>query len=140
MLLASAILRGQTGQCRLLESHVRLNPFQASSNSNVGQFSFVAGDTEITRVFRHDESGLDITVSVDIYKGVVKHEPTRIGIAILPGAKTGKIFDAINDTSEAVSVFDNHWRFLSVNRTVRKNDLFYTFTFSCERTPRKRSH
>jgi len=34
----------------------------------------------------------------------------------LPGSKTDRVFDAVDGASEAVSVFDNHGRFLSVNR------------------------
>jgi hypothetical protein len=100
----------------------------------------VSRDTPIIKVFRHDESGLDVSVGVEVFKGIFKNEPTRIRIAILPGSKTDQVFEAVDGASEAVSVFDNHWRFLSVNRTVAQNDLFYTFTFSCERPLRKRSH
>ena len=139
MLLAVGILRSQTLQCRLVESHVRLKPFQASSNSDVGQFSVAPESTPITKVFRHADSGLDVSVGVEVFK-VFKNEPTRIRIAVLPGSKTDQAFDAADGTAEAVSFFDNHWRGLSVNRTVAQNDLFYTFTFDCGRKLRKRSH
>ena len=139
VLLSSGVVRAQTGGCRLIESSVRHNPFQASSNELVGQFPLMRGDLPITKVFRHDESGLDISVGVEVFKGIFKHEPTRIRVALLFGPKPEELFRADIDESEAVSIYDNHWRFLSVNRTVARNDVFYTFTFSCERTLRKRS-
>jgi len=108
MLMALGSSRGQTPQCRLVESHVRLKPFQASSKSEVGQFPLVSGDTPITKVFRHDESGLDVSVGVEVFKGIFKSEPTRIRIALLPGSKTDQVFDAVDGASEAVSIFDNH--------------------------------
>gem|GEM_PF-1619006 len=126
-------------QCRLLESHFHLKPFQASSRSDVGRFSVSPEDMPVTKVFRHDESGLDVSVGVDAFKGtIMKSDPPRIRVAISPGSNIADVFDVVNGSSEAVSVFDNHWRFLSVNRTIAHNDRFYTFTFSCERTLRKR--
>jgi hypothetical protein len=138
ILLTAGVPRDQTVECRLVESHVRLKPFQASSNSAVGQFSFVSGDTPITKVLRHDESGLDVTVGVDLFK-ISENDPTRIRIAILPGSKTNDIFGSGAESSEAVSIFDKHWRALWVNRTVAKEDLLYTFTLSCGRPLKNRS-
>ena len=140
VLILSSVAHGQPAGCRLTESHVRHNPFQASSNELVGQFSLVLDDMPITKVFRHNDSGLDVSVGVEVFKGIFKGEPTRIRVGLLVGSKTEQVFDAVNDASEAVSVYDNHWRFLSVNRTIARNDVFYTFTFSCERPLRKRSH
>jgi len=106
----------------------------------VGQFSVTPQDSPVTRVFHDDESGLDVSVGFEAFKGIPKTKSTDIRIGILAGSKTDQVFDAADGTAEAISIFDNHWRWLSVNRTVARNDLFYTFTFSCGRTSRKRSH
>jgi len=140
MVLASGVISAQTSSCRLIESSVRLNPFQASSNNLVGTFPVVLRDTPITKTFRHDESGLDVSVGVDVIKGILKDKPTRIRVAISFGSKPEQVFDVANQASEAESIFDNRWRFLSVSRTIARNDRFYTFTFSCGRTLRKHSH
>lgn len=140
VLVLSSVASSQTPTCSLTESWVHHNPFQASSNELVGQFPLVLDDMPVTKVFRHNESDLDISVGVEVFKGIFKGEPTRIRVALLLGAKVERVFDAVNNASEAVSVYDNHWRFLSVNHTVARNDRLYTFTFSCGRPLRKRSH
>lgn len=140
LVLLSNLTHGQTQSCQLTESWVHRNPNQASSNQLVGQFPLIVGDEPITKVFRHEETGLDVSVGVEVFKGIFKGEPTRIRVALLVGSKSEQVFDVSSDASEAMSVYDNHWRFLSVNRTVARNDRLYTFTFSCERSLRKRSH
>jgi hypothetical protein len=140
ILVLSSVAQSQTAGCRLMESWVRHNPFHASSNELVEQFPLVLNEMPITKVFRHDESGLDVTVGVEVFKGISKGVPTRIRVALLFGSRPEQLFGADIDASEAVSVYDNHWRLLSVNRTIARGDRLYTFTFSCERPVKKRSH
>lgn len=140
LVLLSSVAHGQAQTCHVTESWVRRAPFHASSNELVGKFPLIVGDEPIKKVFRHDETGLDISVGVEVFKGVFDGEPTRIRMVLLLGAKPEQVFDVSSEASEVMTVYDNHWRFLSVDRTVARNDRLYTFTFSCERPFRKRSH
>jgi len=138
LFLLASVARGQTQTCQLIESWVHFKPFQASSNELVGKFPLVTVDRPITKVFRHEETGLDVSVGVEVMKGSSDDAPpTAIRVALVVGSKTNQVFDS-TEASEAMAVYDKHWRYLSVSRNVTRNDRLYTFTLFCERLPRKR--
>jgi len=129
---------GQTKVCRLTESWVHRTPFQASSRELVGTFPLTVDDQPVRKLFRHEESGLDVSVAVDTFTLTGEKTPIYIRIALAFDSKPEQLFGAFSDESEAVSVYDKHWRILSVSRSIAVADRFYTFTFSCERWPSKK--
>lgn len=136
-LLAPGLAVGQTEVCRLTESWVHRTPFQASSNELVGTFPLILEDKPIRKLFRHEESGVDVSVGVETFTLMDKSASTQIRIALAFGSKPEELFGAFSDESEARSVYDKHLRILSVGRSILVGDRFYTFTFSCERVPPK---
>jgi hypothetical protein len=142
--LSPSVIAAQTETCTLTQSWVHRVPFQSSSRELIGTFPFVVEDKliedkQLAKLFRHDETGLDISVGIEIVKGMTKKEPYMIRVGLAFSARPDQLFDAFGESSQAVSVYDKHWRVLSVNRTVSRNDRVYTFAFTCERTRRKRS-
>jgi hypothetical protein len=96
----------------------------------------------ISKLFHHDTSGLDISVGVDYMKANLdpKAPSTILRVALAFAAKPDDVFDA-TDGVYADSVYDKHWRMVSVSKRIAQDDRVYTFTFGCERLPpKKRLH
>lgn len=134
----------QTPTCSLTTFWVRQTPFASSSRWLVGTFPLLLDDDDkpIQKVFHHDESGLDISVGLDSMKaGLSPKDPTIIlRVAFAFSNKPDEVFEA-TDSVYADSVFDKHWKMVSVSKSVPRGNRVYTFTFGCERLPqKKRSH
>jgi hypothetical protein len=134
MLLVTArgMVQAQSVQCTLTTFWVDQSPFASSSRHLVGKFPLVIEDEPMPRVFRHDDSGINVSIGIEIFKGIFKGEPTRIRLAIAFLDKPENVFDDVAH-SEAESVYDRNWRWLSVSRIVGIEKRVYTFTFGCER-------
>jgi hypothetical protein len=121
---------------------VRHTPFSSSSRWLVGTFPFALDEQPIRKLFHHDESGLDISVGVDTMKANLdpKDPTTILRVAFAFSSKSDDVFEA-TDGVYADSVYDKHWRMVSVSKSITRDDRVYTFTFGCERLPpKKRSH
>ena len=93
------------------------------------------GDS-ITKLFRHQESGVNISVGVEQVKGIFENEPKRIRVAMSFGEKPEDVFDGL-ESVEAESIYDKHWRWLAVSKNIQVANRIYTFTFGCEKQKRR---
>ena len=130
LLALSAAANAQSGHCTLITYWVDRNPFASSSNNLVGQFPLTIEDEPITKLFRHEDSGIPVSVGVQVIKGTSRGIPTMIRLAIAFTEQPNNVFDDL-EGSEAESFYDRHWRGLSVSRNIRRGDRTYTFTFGC---------
>ena len=137
LVAAGGMVRAQSVQCSLTTFWVDQNPFASSSRHLVGKFPLVIEDEPIAKVLRHDDSGINVSIGIEILKGIFKGEPTRIRLAIAFLDKPKDIFEDVAH-SEAESIYDGNWRWLSVSRSVAVEKRVYTFTFGCERKNSRR--
>ena len=85
----------------------------------------------MTKLLHHEESGTDISVGVELKYFDKKQNPLiRLGLSF--SGKPDNVFEETNG-SAAESVYDKHWRFLSLTKSLEKEKRTYTFSFSCER-------
>ncbi len=98
--------------------------------SFIGAFELPLEETYVTKSFQHKESGVDISVRVDRYFNEKNHfkEPNEIQLAIsLSGG-----YEA-----EAESIYDKHWKSLSVSNKIKVDNRIYTFALGCEKMNKK---
>jgi len=121
----------QSGMCSLRTFWIEKDPFVSSSWELVGRFRLVIGDRPVTKLMHHEESGTDISVGVELKHFDKKQNPfIRLGLSF--SGKPDNVFEETNG-SAAESVYDKHWRFLSLTKSLEKEKRTYTFSFSCER-------
>ena len=123
---------GQQEVCSLRTFWVENKPFTSSSWELVGTFRLVPDQNEQTKLFHHEESVTDISVGVELIHGLGKKEKPLIRLGLSFSGKPDDLFDEI-DSSQAESIYDKFWRFLSVRKNIGKGKRTYTFSFSCER-------
>jgi hypothetical protein len=128
-----ASTRAQSQVCKLRTFWVERDPFISSSWELVGTFPLTAtGEHPLRKLLHHEESGMDISVGVELNRYLDKKEPRLIRLGLRFSGKPDKVFDE-KDATEAESVYDKHWRLLSVSKNIEKGKRTYTFSFSCER-------
>ena len=136
ILICPALAVAQNPVCSLTTFWVRQSPFVSSSRWLIGTFptNLTAGEKPIHKTFHHDESDLDVSVSVEsMNAGLDSKDPTKIlRIAFVFSNKPFDIFKE-TDGVYADSIYDKHWRMVSVSRSIPRGDRIYTFTFGCER-------
>ena len=89
-------------------------------------------DRPVTKLLHHEESGTAISVGVELNSFPDKKQSPFIRLGLSFSGKPDNVFEEIN-SSTAESVYDKHWRFLSVSKNLEKQKRTYTFSFSCER-------
>ncbi len=129
------LIQAQTETCRLTVSSVQRNPFQASSRELIGEFPMTLEDDKLSKEFRHEESGVQISLGVEIVPLVGKTKAIRLGISFQSDGSD--VFEAL-DGVESKTFYDKNWRALSVSKSIEKPNLIYTFAFSCERPKNKK--
>lgn len=86
----------------------------------------------MTKLLHHKESDTDISVGVELNQFLDQRKTTLIRLGLGLSSKPANVFDDPN-RSEAESVYDKHWRFLSVSKSIEKGKRTYRFSFRCER-------
>jgi len=130
-------VHAQSEVCRLATFWVEKNPFISSSRELVGEFPLAFEDRAITKSIHHEESGIDVSVGVELVQGLGRREAKMIRLAL---AFTGKPEDVFDETeaAEAKAIYDKNWHFLSVTKSIEREKRIYTFSFSCERSKAKK--
>jgi hypothetical protein len=137
LVVSGGMAQAQSEMCSLTTFWVDKDPFSSSSRHLVGEFPLVIAEEPIVKSLRHADSGVNVSIGVEISKGIFKGEPTRIRLAIAFLDKPEDVFDDVAH-SEAESVYDKNWRWLSVSKSVEIERRIYTFTFGCERKNAKK--
>lgn len=137
LLSANNLAQAQTEGCSVSTHFRDLDSGTFSSRLLVGKFLLQSDDNERTEFFRHEESDVNIAVGVQLITSVFKDKPKMIRVAISFTGKPGEAFEMI-EGAQAESIFDRHWRWLSVSDKIRARNRIYTFTFSCGREIKKR--
>jgi hypothetical protein len=138
LVVSGGMVQAQSEMCSLTTFWVDKAPFSSSSRHLVGEFPLIIDEEPIVKLLRHADSGINVSIGVDVFKGIFKGEPSRIGLAIAFRDKSEAVFDDV-EHSEAESVYDKNWRWLSVSKSVQVEKRIYTFTFGCERKTAKKS-
>jgi hypothetical protein len=143
ILICPALAVAQNPVCSLTTFWVRQSPFVSSSRWLIGTFPAGLSHDEkpLRKTFHHDESDTDVSVGVESMKASPdpKDSTTILRIAFVFSNKPFDIFEN-SDGVYAESIYDKHWRMVSVSRSIPRGDRIYTFTLGCERLPeRKRS-
>ena len=133
---AVGLVHAQTEMCRLTVSAVQRNPFQASSRELVGEFPLTFENDKLAKNLRHEESGVEISMGVEVIEGMSKTKVIRLGISFQREGDDS-VFESL-DGVEAQTFYDKNWRALSVSKNIEKNNRTYTFEFSCEKATRKK--
>lgn len=127
-----ASTRAQSGVCSLRTFWVEKNPFISSSWELVGTFPLNVKENPSTKLLRHEESGTNVSVGLELIEGLGTKGPPRIRLGISFSDNNKNVFDEL-DVANAESVYDRHWRFLSVSKSVEIQKRTYTFNFGCQR-------
>ena len=141
ILICPALAVAQNPVCSLTTFWIRQSPFVSSSRWLIGTFpiNLTPDEKPIHKTFHHDESDLDVSVSVESMKAGLdsKDRTTILRFALV---FSNKPFDIFKDTDGvyADSIYDKHWRMVSINRSIPRGDRIYTFTFGCERLSKKK--
>jgi hypothetical protein len=137
--VSSRMVQAQSEVCSVTTFWVDKNPFSSSSRHLVGEFPLEVEDEPVVKLLRHADSGVNVSTGIEISKGIFKGEPTRIRLAIGFLDKPENVFDDLAH-SEAESIYDGNWRWLSVSQSVEIEKRIYTFTFGCERKRAKKRY
>ena len=137
LIVSAGMVHAQSELCRLTTFWVDRNPFSSSSRHLVGEFPLLIEDEPIAKLLRHADSGVNVSIGIAISKGIFKGEPTRIRLALGFLDRPEDVFDDVAH-SEAESVYDRNWRWLSVSKSVEVEKRIYTFALGCERKNAKR--
>ena len=110
----------------------------SSSRFLVGSFPLQLADDELTKFFHHQESGINISVGIQMIRSIFSEkEPKRMRLAISFTGKPDDVYDLLEGAG-AESIYDKHWKWLSVSNNIKVGGRIYTFTFGCERKNQKR--
>jgi len=142
LLTASNLAYGQTASCKVTTYFRDFESGNSSSNFLVGKFLLQLDDDddttdEITKVLRHEESGVNVSAGVQI-SSAFQNKSKSIKVALSFNGKAEDTFELL-DGSQAETIYDKHWKWLSVSDDIKVGNRIYTFTFSCERENKKRS-
>ena len=132
---ANKFVYAQNGVCRVTAYSIDSSiPHSASFSDStlIREFNLKFDGNFIPGPFQHKESGITVFVSVTRFESpLFSKKPTAIKLAI-------QLFKEPPDYnfygSAAESIYDKHWRGLSVSSHIRVDDYKgYTFTFACEK-------
>lgn len=137
LLLWGGSAQAQTEVCGVTTYYRDSEAKSSPSRFSVGTFPLKLEESATTKLFTHQESGVNISVGVEQVRGIFENEPRRIRIAIAFTGQPADVFDEI-ERAEAESIYDKGWRWLSVSRNTRVANRIYTFTFGCERIKKVR--
>lgn len=137
LLVSSGRAHAQSGECGVTTYFFDSEAESSSSRFLVGSFPLKLEEDAITKLFTHQESGVNISVGVEQVRGIIENAPRRIRIAISFTGKPEDVFDEI-ERAEAETFYDKNWRGLSVSKNIRVANRTYTFSFACERVKKGR--
>ncbi|MGB7208885.1 MAG: hypothetical protein WBD27_09525 [Pyrinomonadaceae bacterium] len=132
ILLQGNFVNAQSETCKVRTYFLELESKSSSSWFLVGEFPLELEDDAITKSFRHQESGVDVSVGVEQVKSIFKNESKSLRIALSFAGKPENVFDAL-DRAEAETLYDKNWKLISVTKNIQIANRIYTFTFGCAR-------
>ncbi|HLM61485.1 MAG TPA: hypothetical protein VK308_11835 [Pyrinomonadaceae bacterium] len=140
-LVASNSAFAQTVSCKVITYFREIESGNSSSNFLVGNFLLQPDNDDdttddITKFFRHEDSNVNISVGVQI-SSTYPNKSKGIKVVLSFTGKPNDTFDLI-DGSQAETIFDRHWKLLSVSNDIKVENRIYTFTLNCERENKKR--
>ena len=140
LFVAREVVHAQNGVCRVTAYSIDSSiPHSASFSDStlIKEFNLKFEGNFIPEPFQHKESGITIFVSVTRFESkLFSRKPTTIKLAI-------QLFKVPQDSynfygGAAESVYDKHWRGLSVSSHIKVEDYKgYTFTFACEKSKQR---
>jgi len=104
----------------------------SSSRHRVGEFLFKIEEGSATKRIRHEETGVNVSVGVEYDKSFFEGEPKTIRLAIAFAGKPEDVFDEVG-RAEAETIYDRHWRWLSVSKDIEVGSRVYTYSMGCGR-------
>ena len=129
--------QAQTEVCSVRTYFRDLDTKASSSWFLVGRFPLSFENDSITKLLHYQESSVNISVGVEQVKSIFEKEPSRIRLAISFVGKPEDVFDEI-DNSEAETIYDKNWRWLTVSKSLKVENRIYTFQVGCERNSKTR--
>lgn len=132
VLTMSSLVYARTEGCGVTTYFREIDSGNSSSRFLVGKFPLNPDEGEVTKFFRHEESGVNVSVGVQIFTSAFKDKPKMIRVAMSFSGKSGDTFEMI-DGAQAESIYDRHWKWLSVSDNIKVANRIYTFTVSCGR-------
>jgi len=138
---ANGFAFAQSEVCGVTTYFVDLDAKASSSRFYVGGFDLQLAETydDVTKFFHHKESGVNVTVSATLTKGIFNGEPKMFNIALSFTAKPDDDDFELLDGAKAQTIYDKRWRWISVSDDIKVGNRIYTFTFACERKNKKRA-
>jgi hypothetical protein len=109
---------------------------RSANLGDIGRFRTDGSEGETIRSFKHDGTGLVVTVGIDYVfdYSSTPQKPYEIRLAITVADKARKeIFESV-DSAEASTHYGKKWN-LSVTKNVHFEDLVYMFTLRCWDSP-----
>jgi hypothetical protein len=137
---SSSFAHAQNEVCGVTTYFVDLDAKASSSRFLVGKFDLQLDEDndDVTKFFHHEESGVDVAVGVWVFGRSSKGGPKTIRVVLSFTGKPDDNLDSLEGT-EAESIYDKRWRWLSVSNNIKVRNRIYTFTFGCERKNKKRA-
>ena len=141
LLTASNLAYGQTASCKVTTYFRDFESGNSSGNFFVGNFILQPDDDEatndeMTKFLHHEESGVNVLAGVQV-SSAYQNKSKGIKVALSFTGKPDDTFDLI-DGSQAETIFDRHWKLLSVSNDIKVGKRIYTFTLNCGRENKKR--
>jgi len=119
------------GRCDVCDLNVSWKNEEAraySSVHNIAVFLIGPADEQVSRVIRHIESGVDVRVGVQYFPA--KPGISQIRIALAFEGLPDDIFYEIT-RSQAETLRDKEWKFVTAMKEMRVKNLRYTFSLTC---------
>ncbi len=132
------VAQAQNEVCRIKTFFRDLEAHASSGIFQVGEFSLLREEEQKTKLFLHQESGVSVVAGVERVESVYPNEKRRIKVALSFTREPADVYDLI-DGAEAESVYDKHWKWLSVSNNIKVKNRIYTFIFSCESQKKNRN-
>lgn len=141
LLTASNFTFAQTASCRVTTYFRDFDSGNSSGIFVVGNFLLHPDNDEdttdeTTKLLRHDGSGVNVSAGVQI-SSVYPNKSKDVKVVLSFTGKPDDNFELLNG-SKAETIFDRHWKLLSVSDDIKVENRIYTFTLTCERENKKR--
>ncbi len=141
LLAANNFAYGQIASCKVTTYFREIESGNSSGNFLVGNFLLQPDNDEdttdeTTKFLHHEESDVNVSVGVQI-SSAYPNKSKGIKAALSFTGKSDDTFELI-DGSQAETIYDKHWKLLSVSDDIRVGNRIYTFTLSCERENKRR--
>ena len=136
---SSSFAQAQNEVCGVTTYFVDLEAKASSSRFLLGKFDLQLDEEnyEVTKFYSHEESGVKVSVGVQIFPSAFKDKPKTIKVALSFKGKPDDTFEFL-DGSQAETIYDKNWKWLSVSDDIKVGNRIYTFTFGCEKENKKR--